>query len=78
MYYFQLLSKIIKTFLTDWYENISNDSELTKEIKLVLRFASSVLLKRLLQVSTFINQSLNIEIILNLESTSTIIMLKHF
>ncbi|XP_060844760.1 sorting nexin-14-like [Rhopalosiphum padi] len=47
----KLLSKIINVYVESWYENISNDSHFIKEIKQVIRFATSVLLKRLLQLN---------------------------
>ncbi|XP_003240642.1 sorting nexin-14 [Acyrthosiphon pisum] len=46
----KLLSKIIKVYIENWYDNISNDPHFIKEIKQVIRFATSVLLKRFLQL----------------------------
>ncbi|XP_050530819.1 sorting nexin-14-like [Daktulosphaira vitifoliae] len=46
----KLFSKITNAYVTSWYKNLSNDQHFVKEIKLIIKFASSVLFKRLLQL----------------------------
>ncbi|XP_050438472.1 sorting nexin-14-like [Adelges cooleyi] len=45
----RLFSKIIKAYVTTWYANISEDPNFVKEIKQIIKFATSTILRRFLQ-----------------------------
>lgn len=54
---FQLFNKILNEFVTSWYSTYTKDESFVLELRRCMRYAASVLLRRVLQVC---EDSLNI------------------
>ena len=50
-YRFQLFERIINEFINPWYREISYDEDFVQEIRYLLRYACSILLKRFHRVN---------------------------